>query len=362
MTTRNPVRLRINGDYWRAAWRDSTGVERIKYLGNRSEVTRREALALCQSLTAEHFAAKSNETVDSWAEDFLAQNEQLAPSTEVRYRTALGWIKRFFGADALIDQITPKQCADYVAWLRRQRKGNKPDTPILAPATVWGIVTFTKMWFAEAERQNRLAKNPMARVKNDKPNVSRAKAYVPVETVEKVIAAARNDSWRAFLALARFAGLRAMEALTLEAGHVDWKARTIAVWPRGGVETTKQAARVVPMAPRLYEALRAAQKAMPEGQVRFCWDVRVDGYVRDTIRLIERAGCYWTPPLHALRSSLETDWMGEYPAPAVCKWLGHDIKVAMNHYVNHERFMVLVTAREKEPASPEDSRTISAQK
>ncbi len=362
MTTRNPVRLRINGDYWRAAWRDSTGVERIKYLGNRSEMTQREALALCQTLRDEHFAAKGDDSVATWADAFMAQNPQLARATEVRYRAALGWVRRFFSDTARLDRITPTQCADFVAWLRTQRKGNKPDTPILAPATVWGIVAFTRQWFAEAERQNRIGKNPMERVKNDKPNVSRAKAYVPVAEVEKVIAAARNDSWRAFLALARFAGLRAMEAMTLEVGHVDWKARTISVWPRGGVETTKQAARVVPMQPRLYEALRAAQKAMPEGQVRFCWDVRTDDYVRDTRRLIARAGCQWSPPLHALRSSLETDWMGEYPAPAVCKWLGHDIKIAMNHYVNHERFMVLVTAREKEPASPEESRTISAQK
>ena len=345
MTRRNPVRLHKNGDYWTAAWRDDHGVLRRKNLGHRADMNRNAALAACQELTADMFGKRSPETLGGWSETYREQHEHLAPSTQARYKAAAQWACRYFGETARLDAITPASAAKFVSWLREQKRDNLRDGTTLAPSTVWGIVAFVQWWFGQAVTRRMIPTNPFEGVRNPQPKVRKEKPYVTHEQIEKVLEACPDASWRCLFGLARLAGLRAMEAMSLEVGHVDWEARTLAVWPREGVETTKQGHRVVPVSPRLYGLLRECYESMPEGQVAFCWNVQKSNYLRDARKVIRLAGFDWSPPLHSLRASLETDWMGEFPAPAVCKWLGHDVKIAMTHYVVDERFMAGVTGR-----------------
>src|SRR5579884_2213520 len=44
------VKLSSNGNYWQADWKDTTGKRRKKSLGPKSELSRRQAHKLCQSL------------------------------------------------------------------------------------------------------------------------------------------------------------------------------------------------------------------------------------------------------------------------------------------------------------------------
>lgn len=346
MTRRNPVRLWTNGAYWVAAWRDGNNALQRKIIGARSEVTRRDALAICAEMSP-HAVQSDAKTLDDWRTKYLAQNEHLNEQTVTRYKAAMQWAERYFRKDAVLDKITPTQAIDFVAWLRKQRRGNVPTGDVLSPATVWGIVSFLRSWFEAARVQGVVTRNPFESVKNPMPKKAEDHPYVSVEDVEKVIAACPNASWRLVFGLTRYAGLRIMEAMTLELGHVDWEARTIAVWPREGVETTKQAKRTVPVSPRLYALLEEARDAMPEGGRVLCWEVPRGSYLKAAKAIQKRAGVTWPgKPFHGLRASLETDWNGQHPHYAVCEWLGHRADVAARHYFQSGQFMEKVTKQE----------------
>jgi integrase len=343
MTRRNPVRLWTNGAYWVAAWRDGNNALQRKIIGAKAEVTRRDALAICADMSPQAVQSDAK-TLDDWRVKYLAQNEHLNEQTVTRYKAAMQWAERYFRKDAVLDKITPTQAIDFVAWLRKQRRGNVNTGDILSPSTVWGIVSFLRSWFEAARVQGVVTRNPFESVKNPMPKKAEDHPYVSVEDVEKVIAACPNASWRLVFGLTRYAGLRIMEAMTLELGHVDWEARTIAVWPREGVETTKQAKRTVPVSPRLYALLEEARDALPEGVAELCWEVPKGSYLRAATSIRKKAGVTWPgKPFHGLRASLETDWNGQHPHYAVCEWLGHRADVAARHYFQSGQFMAGVT-------------------
>ncbi len=66
-------------------------------------------------------------------------------------------------------------------------------------------------------------------------------------------------------------------------------------------------------------------------------------------RLIRKAGLEpWPRLFHNLRSSRETELLEHFPAHVVAAWMGHDVKVSLQHYaqVTDEHFERAVTAAE----------------
>jgi hypothetical protein len=72
---------------------------------------------------------------------------------------------------------------------------------------------------------------------------------------------------------------------------------------------------------------------------------------RDADAIIQRAGLApWGKPLHTLRKSLESDWLGTHPVLDVTKWLGNSPDVARKHY--HQSLPETVRRVTEEPALP----------
>lgn len=353
MSRRNPVRLHSNGSYWTAAWRDPFGRLHRRSLGTKKETTRNAALAACQEIALSELSASRDKTIATWGKEYLTLNRHLAPATLVRYQAAIQWMGRYYGADLDLHKIAENSADEFVAWLREQHKNNDPSQPVLSPATVWGIVAAVKWFLQRAVERKIIGSNPFDRVRNPKLDLAKEKPYVSEKRADDAIASAPDQSWKCFIALARYGGLRASEAMALQLGHIDWNRRVLTVWPRQRVTTTKQKRRIVPICPKLYDILRAGADAVPEGQDRICWTVQRDSYVNSIRRLIAKSGEPWTPPMHSLRASLETDWMKKHPAPAVCEWLGHDPKIAQTHYVMSDRFLGGVTGLEAKGTSDE---------
>lgn len=332
MTRKALVRLRTNGKWWQAAWRDEYGREIRRGIGSKAKMNRREALAKCQEMAAGRLLAVDGggRTLKQYLERYSSMRMDLAAATDARYAAANARLLAFFGADTRIDRITPEQANDFIAHLKTA-KALRSDKAI-SDFTAWGIATYARQVFEEADRDGWVEANPFRRLRIVKPKADVRTTYIDDARVEKVLEHCQSAGWRLMFGLCRWAGLRAMEAMSLEVDHVDWQGKTLAVWPRQGRQTTKQHLRHVPISPRLYTLLLEAREAVPEGQVRLCWDVDPANYLRAAQRAMKRAGDEWNPPFQSLRRSLVKDWKNVHPGPVVNAWLGHSEKVSEAHY------------------------------
>lgn len=332
MTKKALVRLRTNGKWWQAAWRDEYGREIRRGIGSKAKMNRREALAKCQEMAGSGIlpADGGAKTLGKYLERYAALRPDLAVATDARYAAANVRLLSFFGTDTRMDKVTPQAANDFLAHLKTA-KGLKSEKPI-SDFTAWGIATYARQVFEEAERDGWVTLNPFRRLRIVKPRADVRTTYIEDSRVEKVLEHCQSAGWRLMFGLCRWGGLRAMEAMSLEIEHVDWEKKVLAVWPRGGRQTTKQHLRHVPISPRLITLLLEAREAVPEGQIRLCWDVERDNYLRAASRAMKRAGDSWNPPFQSLRRSLVKDWKNVHPAPVVNAWLGHSEKVSAAHY------------------------------
>ena len=109
-----------------------------------------------------------------------------------------------------------------------------------------------------AERRGIITRNPLDRLSSsEKPKQRNAREVERLDaaTLEKLIAAGGSERWRAALALAGFAGLRAGEIRAMRWGDIDLEGEKISVsrsaLPDGTMKSPKSAAgvRVVPLLP-----------------------------------------------------------------------------------------------------------------
>jgi integrase len=159
------------------------------------------------------------------------------------------------------------------------------------------------------------------------------------ESFERLVAKARDDEMRAFLLCGWLAGLRLIEAYSLEweetaeAPWVDFNRNRI--WlPAGFVKATED--QWVPLDPALRSALGALPRrgryvfpsATPDGK-------RVTGSAvgRRVIRLAKQAGVKLT--MHSLRKGFGCRYAGKVPAQVLQKLMRHStIAVTMDYYAN----------------------------
>lgn len=323
------VSLQSSGDRWQAYYVDENGRPRRVRIGRRDEVTKRDALKRCAEIATDLAERTKPMTLGDFLDRYIDLRTDISEITLARHKLAAARLREHFDEKGLIGLITPAGANDFVAWLR-QRKTPKGTLP--SDFTVWSMAGLARDILEFASKEGRIHRNPFAGVKITQPKIQKQPHYVPVADVEKVMESCPHAGWRAFFALARFAGLRAKECMFLEQAHVDRKAGVLTVWPREDRKTTKQALRSVPISPRLETALGEAFDSAPEGQPLVCWGVDRENYLKHAGAIMEKAGKSWPKPFQSLRASLETDWQAEHPALAVAAWLGHDLAVSAKHY------------------------------
>ncbi|MBS3821972.1 MAG: site-specific integrase, partial [Phycisphaerae bacterium] len=266
-------------------------------------------------------------TIREAIDEFREKRKDAKASTRANWAQGHDSLAAFVGDDRPIDRITAGDAEDW--WQHMTTQG-------LADATMRKRVKCCKTLFQWAMRRGYINTSPLAGLKSASI-AGDQKPYVTAETAEKVLNKLPDYRWRVLFALGRFAGLRLpSEGLALRWSMVDWEANRIRVPVPKLAHLPGKGERLVP----IFEALRphlleAFEQAEP-GEDRVVALPRcTDAYLRKVVRqAIEAAKVKpWRAVFHALRASCETDLMKHFPVHVVCRWIGHDIKVAEAHYL-----------------------------
>jgi integrase len=329
------VNLSSNGQYWQADWRDSTGRRRKKSLGPKSQVSERQARKLSQQL-ANALSSKPGladagkvPTLGSYLDCYLQSRAELKPSSRYLLDLTARYLKRFFGDQCGIDQISRAQAREWQAAIAR---GDFSVGRAMAEVSVCHRCADAKGMFQRAVDDDLLAFNPFDRLKVRAPKPDKNWHYVSLPELDRLMDACPTPGWKALVALCRLAGLRRGEALSLPWTGVDWQKARITVFAQK-TERHGGNKRVLPLDPKLLPILKAAQVASRPGQLFVC-DVNCHCLWRNFTVIRKHAGLpAWKDAFQVMRRNCETDWAQRFPQYAVSEWLGHDITVSAAHYL-----------------------------
>lgn len=330
------VRLESNGLHWTAAWGTGKGRKR-QTLGSKARLSKREALGKCRELAAKHLInpgardAGKAPALGVWLDELARLRTDLAEGTVLLFKNTGDYLKEHYGAETRLDRITKLAAAGFKPFVgaKKNRAGES-----IAEATVNAHIARARLIFGEAKDKDLISFNPFESVACSPPQMERDWHYVSEADLEKAMVECSNDAWRCMLALCRLAGLRRSEARALKWQDIKWSApATLTIKPRRNKRTTKEHTRIVPIVARLYEILNKTFIDCHDATFGPCDGVGSNNIERNTRAIMARAGLPdYKKPLHTLRKNLVTDWQTKYPPLDVAAWLGHDVKVAAQHY------------------------------
>jgi len=272
------------------------------------------------------------------------------PTTVDIYRQAERSLYRCFGEDRKVDTITTTDAKEFSLWLAKHGRAKK--TGGLAPKTVSKQMEHVHSFFQIMTERGDIPCNPFKGLVQKVAVDDRRNKYIDEETILKVMEYAPDAEWRLIIALWRFSGLRAVsEVLTLKWEDVLWDQKMIMVHaPK--TERYGTGVRKIPFFPHIEDCLRDAFEQAPEGSI-YVVEKHAPLYLRGqkervyvcrqgnigTIfrKIILRAGIVpWGKLIHNLRASFETDLLskkyGEFSIYVIAKWLGHSVRVMLEHY------------------------------
>ncbi|MEM1354336.1 MAG: site-specific integrase [Planctomycetota bacterium] len=266
--------------------------------------------------------------LSDWLLVFFAQRE-LKPSSrrdhQVTHRISLD----YFG-DVRIDSITRQHAAGFRAALAEREGCSEP--------TARKHIRNFKAVLAEAFRQNVIPYNPFDQIAGGTVRVDSKWRHVTAREIEQVIEQTDDPRWHALIGLTRYGGLRRREALAIVSADVDPATRLLTVRNRnaGGRRTTKDRERVVPISPRLFKLIGPrlnASGALVGFSDGWLTGAHKRGGMTTFKAMIRAAGLApWSKPFHDLRKSCEADWLKSLPIADVARIMGHDPKIALEHY------------------------------
>lgn len=373
------VRLKSNGDYWQAAWKDSMGKVRGKSLGPKKKVSKRQAGVLCRRLERQLGLVPALRdqvkppTLGRWLATHLRDSTHLAPGTRdvhrmtSRYLLAYasstgvtGWrmpltdwgtemASAFRSALARGDLIHVHRFSKTTEWRTRR------DEP-LSEATVALHTRNAKRIFGEAVKRYDESfgfRNPFRNLSGVAPKPSKDWRYLDAEEFHKILQACPSDAWRVFLALQRIQGFRRGEALRLQKRHlqhlgqpntIGYGATSISIYGvitlpgKTVAQKTKQGRTIPILRSDLADLIGTMIEGKPENSLIVPEDALSRGrgnLRRDFIRYIERAGLKpWADLFQVLRRNAETDMANlGLPQYVVSEWIGHQIATSVTYYL-----------------------------
>jgi len=349
MAEKPKVKLSSNGDYWQACYYDSLGRRRARSLGPKSEISRRQALVLCERLAIELITQPLKADVGrapsmaEWIETFITLKPDLGDRAQQSYRKAADKFMDFIGTTTRIDRITAIVAAEWFASLsapRTVKVGQKQVERVLSASTVAHYCRHVRCILNEAVHQGVLPVNPFARIRTQPKKIDRGWVYVNREVFASVLAACRNDGWRCFIALQRFAALRKGEALEARWFMIDWQQRTLTL-PESMTKTNQE--RMVPLDPVLFDLLKACRHdrcdtdfIVPGNQV----DRRSGSNQHSRLRVaLKKAGVQpWEDLFQTLRRNAVQEFRDKLKDPwAVTSIAGHSEEVQRKYYLGRVR-------------------------
>lgn len=338
--SREQVYLASTGKYWAAYFYDSQDRRRKKTLGPKDSLSKRQAETLTQRLAVQLSTQPGMRdtgrvpTLEAWLKSFLTERTGLTARHNANLDLAGRYLLQFFGPHRRLDKITPADAAAWRAALAAgtlQKAKKSTQRTMASEASVANNTRAVKTIFNAAADRELIQRNPFAKLKSTAPKPEPNWRYVTREEFEKVLDSCPNVDWRAFVALQRYAGLRRGEAATLRWEHVDLAKSRLKIFANKTKST-----RVVPIEPRLREILEQTRDDQPKNEPLVVREARVDrkNLGRDWPQIIRAAEIEpWKDPFQVLRRNCETDWAQTYPQYVVSKWIGHDIRVSADFYL-----------------------------
>lgn len=350
MADKTAVTLSSNGGYWQAFFYDTMGRRKARSLGPKDEISRRQALVLCERLAVELHSQPQRAdlgrapTMSEWVTNFFALKPDLGKKARRAYRIAADRFIAFVGDNTRIDRVTASVAAEWVTILSTpvvtERNGVKK-VKTLAPATIANYSRHIRCLFNEAVHQGILLANPFARIRTQPRKVERSWHYVTREQFTCILGACRNDGWRCFLALQRLGALRKGESLEAEWRMIDWKRRVLTL-PESVTKTGQE--RLIPLDPQLHDLLQTVHAARPKADILIVptneVDRASDSNQNSRFRaLLKKAGIApWEDLFQTLRRNAVQDLRDALKDPwAVTAIAGHSEEVERKYYLGHVR-------------------------
>ncbi len=202
---------------WRARYRDDRGHEHSKHFDRKIDGETWLAAQTIAVATGAHVVPRlSRITVQAFYDDW-SRRQVWASGT----RTAMDLAMRSSGLGGY--QLGQVSHSHIEAWIKRMA-----DQP-LAPGTIKTRYNNVRGVFRAAVRDRLIARDPTEAVRL--PRQRRADASMTIPSIEEVgaLVTAADDSFRAFVALCAFAGLRLGEAAAVQVADIDFLRRQLTV-------------------------------------------------------------------------------------------------------------------------------------
>ena len=270
------------------------------------------------------------QTLGVFLQRYIENQSDRKPNTIANYHQGRKWLERFFGKDRPMNDMTPVWAGEFVGFM--------VEHGLAAKSSARRKVGLARQFFKAAIQQGVYqGENPFAGISaNVRADKSR-QAFIPPETIHKVIEACPDAEWRLLVALARYGGLRInTEPPTLRWAEVDWQKGTMVVHSPKTEHIEGHESRIVPIFAELQPYLQDAfELAEPGVEFVITRHREGDANLRTTFKkIIRRAGVQPWPKLwHNLRASRQTELSRIHPEHVVCAWLGNSQKVARENYL-----------------------------
>ena len=308
------------------------------------------------------------------------QSIGIKPSTRSVYGQAEKSLYRFFGQERRIDTITSADAKEFKLWLAKN--GNLKTPGGLVQGTVAKRIQQVYSYFKAMKESGDIPSNPFKGLTERAEVDETRNLYIEEKTILKIMDYAPDAEWRLIIALWRFAGLRAFsEVLTLKWADIDWNQKKMVVHSPKTEHHPGKGVRIIPFFPRIQECLLEAQKEAPagaiyvvekhaplylRGQKERIYDSRQGNMGTMFRKIMKRAGvAAWKKLIHNLRASFETDLLskkhGEFTLTTIAKWLGHSVKVMLEHYARFQESDYAQIAAACERVRQENGQTMGDQ-
>ncbi len=301
----------------------------------------------------------AQETLGAFLDRFIAERSDVKGSTATVYGHTRRCLVKFFSALKPLGEILPADADDFRRFLGRPA----PKGEGLAPNTVNRRCGIARQFFRAAMRRKLIRENPFADMKGIAVKGNRAREFfVSREMADAVLAACPDNQWRLLFALSRFGGLRCpSEQLGLRWGDVDWAKGRLTVHSPKTEHHEGHETRDVPIFPELRTYLEACrQETAVDAEFIITRYRDPAANLRTQLqRIIRKAGLQPWPKLwQNLRSTRQTELSSQFPAHAVCRWLGNSLAIASKHYlqVTDEHFADAAAPTKK----PDESACLSS--
>ncbi len=229
------IKKRPNGA-WRARYRDEAGKEHARHFERKIDAQRWLDEVTASVVTGQYVDPRAGRiTFDAW---WAVWSEREVWTTGTRESADLAAASVTFGSVPM-KALKPSH---FQQWMKAMSQPAGKRSAGLAPGTVRTRWNYVHMAVVGAIQDRIIATDPSMGV--SLPRVRRAEAAMTIPTAEQVRKAMDIAplQFRAFIALAAFAGLRLGEASGLQVGDIDFLRRTVAVHrqvqgqTRGGIE------------------------------------------------------------------------------------------------------------------------------